>query len=409
MVQVWVFSIPIAMCDSILETRLLNNETMARQGDCASCDQDCLDALLSITRPEDGPLTLGTFFERAVGVVRNITGAQAITARIYEPERDNFRLMAHAGLTPEMLDHYTCISGSTPNFTEIKKQKQPLIVAPYRFLQEMGARWMIVIPLVAGDAVPGSFSLLSWRDAPPTEAERERYVLIGKLLGAMLWQVQQADCLQTQAIQQERTRLSGVLHDDIAQLIRSMRWGLEEARLTLDNRQFEKTGEVLENLEALVQQTASYIREEMLGLREQTEPGMGIVPTLKRMLARFERTWGIKTALVARDDLAEQMAFLPLQTEAQLVRIIQEALVNVRRHAEARSVLVRISYAANHLVVTVSDDGKGYRPEDIPQERLGLRIIHERAASVGAKVRIETMVGAGTTLEITIPGCRGVL
>ncbi len=382
---------------------------MTGPGECISYDQDSLDALLSIARPEDGPLALGTLLERAVGVVQNITGVQAVTARVYEPERDNFRLMAHAGLTPEMLDHYTCISGSTPNFAEIKKQKHPVIVPPYRYLQELGATWMVVIPLIAGEIVPGSLSLLSWRAAPPTQAEYERFALIGKLLGAMLWQVQQAELLQTQAIHQERTRLSSELHDDIAQLIRSMRWGLEEARCTLDDRQFEKTDEVLGNLEELVQRTASYVREEMLGLREQTEPGLGIVPILNRMLARFERTWGIKTALVAGDDLEEQMAFLPPQTEAQLVRIIQEALVNVRRHAEARSVLVRISYTEARLVVTVTDDGKGFKPEDIPQERLGLRIIRERATSVGAKVRIETMEGDGTTLEVTIPGCGGML
>jgi two-component system nitrate/nitrite sensor histidine kinase NarX len=152
----------------------------------------------------------------------------------------------------------------------------------------------------------------------------------------------------------------------------------------------------------------SYLREEMLCLRERVDSNHGIIPILEEMLLRFERNWGIKTALLMENNIAtNQRVFLSSQAEIQLIRIVQEALMNIRRHANAHMVTIKVSEAVDSMAFTIIDDGIGFCLEDIPQESLGLRIIRERAACVGATVWIDSVEGTGTTLKIELPSFVG--
>ena len=187
-----------------------------------------------------------------------------------------------------------------------------------------------------------------------------------------------------------------------------MKWGLEEAYGALENKQLEHAAGILEKLETTVQHTSAYLREEMLGLRERVDSNEGIIPIVEGMLLRFERNWGIATALLTDSDVATQHGvFLSSHAEIQLIRIVQEALMNIRRHAKARTVTIKVSEDVDSLIFTIIDDGIGFRLEDIPQESLGLRIIRERASSIGAMVRIDSIEGTGTILKIELPSYEG--
>ena len=217
----------------------------------------------------------------------------------------------------------------------------------------------------------------------------------------MIYQTQFTLRLQSMAVIQERTRLSNELHDEFAQCVRSMKWGLEEVRMTLENNQPEKAIGMLKNLEILAQNTSAYLREEMLGLREMVDPNQGIIPTLKGMLSRFETNWGIKTELLAMGDVStDQMNFVSCDAELQLIRILQESLSNIHRHANATVVTLTVSNEADRIVFTLDDNGIGFHLENVPQESLGLRVIKERASSVGATVLIDSIEGKGTTVKI---------
>jgi signal transduction histidine kinase len=146
----------------------------------------------------------------------------------------------------------------------------------------------------------------------------------------------------------------------------------------------------------------------MLCLRERIDPNRGIIPILEGMLLRFERNWSIKTTLLTDHNAStNHKVFLSPQAEIQLIRIVQEALMNIRRHAQARTVTIKVCKDMDSLVVTIMDDGIGFRLEDIPQESLGLRIMHERASCVGATVQIDSVEGTGTILRIQLPGYEG--
>ena len=246
------------------------------------------------------------------------------------------------------------------------------------------------------------------KDYIPTDDEFRWLALVGRVLGSMIYQAQLMERLQSRAVIQERTRLANELHDDVAQLVRSMRWGLEEARSALEKKQLQPAARILVDLETTVQHTSAYLREEMLSLRERVDSNQGVIPILEGMLLRFERNWGIKTELLVDSDIAtRQGVFLSSHAEIQLIRIVQETLMNIRRHAQAHTVTIKVSEDVDCLILLIIDDGVGFRLEDIPQESLGIRIIRERASSIGATVRIDSVEGTGTILKIELPSYEG--
>jgi len=393
---------------SIFSNELFMNEEFASVKAKVTYQRKSIDALLSITKPEADFPTVENIFQKAIGPIQEITGFETVTARIYDPERKCFKLMAQSGMTPEMVKNLKCMSDDIPIFAEIMKKKEPAVKIPVELVKALGYKRTIFIPLVAGDTIVGSIDLPTKKDYIPSDDEFRWFALVGRILGSMIYQAQLTERLQSRAVIQERTRLANELHDEIAQLVRSMKWGLEEACNTLNNKQLEQTARILENLETLVQHTSAYLREEMLCLREKVDSDQGIIPILEGMLLRFERNWGIKTALLTENNVAtNNKFFLSSAAEIQLIRIVQEALMNIRRHANAHTVTIKVAEAVDSLVVSIIDDGIGFRLEDIPQESLGIRIIHERAACVGATVWIDSVEGTGTVLKINLPIYKG--
>jgi two-component system nitrate/nitrite sensor histidine kinase NarX len=97
---------------------------------------------------------------------------------------------------------------------------------------------------------------------------------------------------------------------------------------------------------------------------------------------------------------------LPVHVRIALYRIAQESLNNVVKHARPSkvSLALRDCCNGNGVILTVKDNGRGFDPEQVPSGRLGLGIIRERAAAIGARFSIESRSGQGTTVEVIWPG-----
>ncbi len=128
------------------------------------------------------------------------------------------------------------------------------------------------------------------------------------------------------------------------------------------------------------------------------------LPSLEDYLRRFQATYGICTSLEAPPDLAGR-ALEPM-VGTQLLRIIQETLTNVRKHARARSVRIGLSVADGKAEAVVQDDGDGFDParlEAAEASTFGLRFMRERAEEVGGSVEVRSVPGEGTRVLITMP------
>ena len=122
-------------------------------------------------------------------------------------------------------------------------------------------------------------------------------------------------------------------------------------------------------------------------------------------IADYARAWGQQVGVEVEVELPQAIE-LPAGASRQLLRIVQEALSNVRKHARASRVRVTAEPVGDTLSLLVIDDGAGFEVSVANPSaggRFGLRTMTERAASIGALVRVGSRPGAGTRVEVTLP------
>jgi PAS domain S-box-containing protein len=216
----------------------------------------------------------------------------------------------------------------------------------------------------------------------------------------------QAQILEQQralAMLQEREQLARELHDTLGQVFAFVNTQGQTVRRLLSRGDVARADELVARLVEVAREADIDIRESILGLRE-TLSERGLFPALAHYLWQYERHYGIRAELIVSDILTDT-AFEP-RVAVHLLRIVQEALTNVRKHAGARSVRVAFAVEAGQATVTVQDDGQGFDPgaRDIGSgSRVGLRVMRERATEVGGTVRVDSAPGQGTCVTVEVP------
>jgi len=194
----------------------------------------------------------------------------------------------------------------------------------------------------------------------------------------------------------ERRRLARELHDETGQALTSILLGLravEEAGGRDDIRT------AVGDLRELVVATLQDVRRLAMQLRPKALDDFGLVPALERLVQTFAETSGIRVDL--EPQLGEER--LPAEVETTLYRIVQEALTNVVKHAEASRVSILLVRRDGSATAVIADDGRGFDPATAPTDRLGLEGMRERAELHEGRLAVETAPGAGTTLVVEVP------
>lgn len=189
----------------------------------------------------------------------------------------------------------------------------------------------------------------------------------------------------------ERRRLARELHDETGQALTSILLGLravEEAKGTDEARR--AAGELRE----LVVATLQDVRRLAVQLRPKALDDFGLAAALERLAQTFGDATDIRVELEAR--LGDER--LPPDVETTLYRIVQEALVNIVKHAEARNVSILLLRRDGTATAVIEDDGKGFDPASTRDEGLGLLGIRERVELHDGRLTIESVPGSGTTL-----------
>lgn len=262
-------------------------------------------------------------------------------------------------------------------------------------------RSAVSVPILAGDVMLGMFSIVYKKRRRWSEQDLDYLVSIGRLLGVAVQHAQAARKTADLEILIERKRLCGELHDNLSQLISSVNLSAEAAVLSWEEGNTDRLWHDLERIRTTSQEAVQTLREEMLSLRTPTNETEGLIPGVRECLKRFKQQWGIDTDLQVEDGV--EPLIVSTQMELQLMRILHEALSNVLRHAKAFHVFVQLKGGQNRLCMQIHDNGRGFDPESISCERLGLRIIRERTESLGGELSIESGDGAGTTLRVDVP------
>jgi signal transduction histidine kinase len=200
--------------------------------------------------------------------------------------------------------------------------------------------------------------------------------------------------------EEERTHIAGELHDRAGQSMTSVLVRLKSmAREAPD----EEGRGLVDELRELVTDCMKDIRDIAVAVRPATLDRLGLVSALEQELQTLARRFDLRVDFVAEDASADG---LPPDAEIAIFRVLQAALTNVARHAEARAVSVVIQRRDAIVSVIIEDDGVGFDVDVVlagPVEgRFGLMAMEERLRPFGGTIRFESAPGAGTTVFVEV-------
>jgi len=198
--------------------------------------------------------------------------------------------------------------------------------------------------------------------------------------------------LRTLGAEAERARIARELHDRVAQSLAYVAFELER----IEGVPGEKVSEIAD-LRDVVRDIVRELRETIYQLRSNVSEVEDIVMVADGYLRRFAQRTGIATEWIPMASTP-----LPYRIEQELWRIGQEALVNVERHANATSVVVRWEVHDGIARLEVSDNGSGFEPAAVSGEHYGLVGMRERADAIGAQLAIESRLGRGTKVAVEL-------
>jgi nitrate/nitrite-specific signal transduction histidine kinase len=263
----------------------------------------------------------------------------------------------------------------------------------------------LAVPLLRGDATIGSLVVSGRRgdhDYGPEDAEI-LLSLAGQAAIAMENDRLQRD-LRELAVRGERERIAREMHDGLAQVLGYVNTKAQAVEELLAIGEVDRARQQLAELSTAARSVYVDVREAILGLTIPILSERGLVSALEVLAARFAEA--SKLATEVRASASARALELPPDVQANVFRIVQEALSNVRKHASAHRTEIDVDVADGQLRVSVADDGEGFdaagaRTGDWPHH--GMQGIRERAASIHGEVGWSTRPGAGTMLVVTLP------
>lgn len=205
------------------------------------------------------------------------------------------------------------------------------------------------------------------------------------------------------AVAEERLRIAREMHDNEAQVLAYVNAKAQAAAELLRSGRGEEAGRQLDQLAAAARDVYGDVREAILGLRTGTDRG----ELLASIDAYLDR-WSDLSGIAVTRELDERSPEMEPAAELQLLRIVQEALTNVRKHAAAGRVSVRGRRGREGLELVVEDDGRGFDPAAPAapargSPRFGLATMRERAEAIGARFDLDSQPGRGTRVAVLYP------
>jgi nitrate/nitrite-specific signal transduction histidine kinase len=257
--------------------------------------------------------------------------------------------------------------------------------------------------LKLGDEPLGALCVGSTGQRDFGEAERD---LLGGLAAQAAIAIGNArlyERVRGMAAVEERERLAREMHDGLAQALSLLNFKLALTHRLLDGGPVEPVRQELAEMQKVTTGAYAEVRQAIFGLRTMVSRGLGLVPTLSEYLHEFSQQAGIQVSLdIPEED--SQIRIAP-EVEVQLIRIVQEALNNIRKHSGARTARVRVWQEGDEVVVAVEDTGVGLDPAGPPadgQRHYGLTGMQERAASVGGTLTLKSTPGKGTQVMLRV-------
>jgi len=221
---------------------------------------------------------------------------------------------------------------------------------------------------------------------------------VGLHLGLAIDQYRHDQESKHKIVQKERNSLANELHDSLAQTLASLRFNVRILDETLQPSSDYMAITTIEKVEHGLDEAYTELRELIAHCRVPVEK-QGLIKALERAVAKFREDTDIHILLQC--DCEEP--YIPAHMEMNTFRIVQEALTNIKKHADAKIVRLLLKNADGYYRILIENDGKGFNKDAITSEagkHLGLTIMQERALHLGGEIKIESEPDEGTRIEL---------
>ncbi len=261
---------------------------------------------------------------------------------------------------------------------------------------------MAAIPISSKSQVIGVLNLFFDEPRPLSSHETRLLEAIGQHLGVAVESLRLVMREKEMAVSEERNLLAQELHDSIAQ---SLAFLNIQAQMLEDSLRAGQAGEAREELARMregIQESYDDVRELLVHFRIRMDHA-GLEEAIRSALQKFEGQTGVRTAFIEEGGAVPP----PATGLVQILHILQEALSNVRKHARAGSVTVRLGGGQGELILSVCDDGIGFDPARMGGNGgacVGIDIMRERAHRIGARLEVDSAPGRGSCVTLALPG-----
>jgi signal transduction histidine kinase len=265
-------------------------------------------------------------------------------------------------------------------------------------------RSLLAVPIVCQGPYRGNLYLAEKNGAAEFSAEDEQSLVRFAALAAIaIDSAHLHSRLSSLAISEERLRIAHEMHDGLAQVLAYVNTKAQVVKEHLRHDRGDEASRHLDQLAAAAREIYTDVRESIIGLR--TAMPAASDRSLAESLREYVTAWSHQHSLECSVTIEEDPR-LSAHAELQLLRILQEALANVRKHAHAQKVAVCLGRDGDVWTLAIQDDGIGFKPGDLGRSefpRFGLATMRERAESIGGTVALESSHGQGTRLLVSLP------
>lgn len=369
-----------------------------------------LGALNAVGAAINESLDLDAVLSRALDRVLEVTGAESGEIFLQEESSGDLVMRAFHGVHPESFREITHFKWKEGFPGLIAVTGIPLVVNGLRedprFLRkavkDAGFQSYAGLPLRSKGKIVGVMGVFAMDPGRLKSEDLDLLAALGNQVGLAIENAGLYARVKEMSIVEERRRIAREMHDGLAQELGLLYLKMEEVEAHATACPMEcPNQDKIRLMKNVTAEAYDEVRQGIFGLKMVSRL-LGLVPALTEYLRDFMEHTGISTELKVVD---ERAARLSPRLEIQLIRIVQEALANVRRHAQARHSSVLLEMDERQAKVTVRDDGQGFDPAHVTRRRVcfGLQTMQERAESVGGTLTIESQPGNGTQVTVRLP------
>lgn len=355
-------------------------------------------------------------------------GADSGVIVLLDPSGENLEILHYFGYPAEGVDSWRSFPLSTPApLAETVRTGEPIFIETMEELQTRypdfvrqrisGHLSMVSLPLTIEGQLRGGIGL-SFNSSQTFNAKDRSFMVVlarqcsQALERARLYEAERSARAEAEAAQQrlailaetrERNRMAQELHDTVAQALGYLNLKIATTISLLGDDQNDRVEANLHEVKNIVAETYTDVREEIFNLRANAFEGLSFLELLDKYIDKYRKFYNLDIQLILQVD--ESLLLFPAEVGSQIIRTIQEALINVRKHAQVNRAIIRFGRHDNEMRISVEDEGRGFDPiqRSTATSSFGLQIMRERVESIGGSLEIDSAPSQGTRIILHYP------